>query len=123
MADGNGAERSGRGEEHGSGGSPDWIHRAGIYGVDVLRFADSTGNGNGDLNGLVGKLDYLADLGVDCLWLLPFYPSQRRDNGYDITNQLGVDPRVGELDDFRVLAEEAHSRGIRLLLDLVLHHT
>ena len=94
-----------------------------IYGIDVLRFADSDGDGNGDLKGLVGKLDYLADLGVDCLWLLPFYPSQRRDNGYDITNQLGVNPRVGDLDDFRLLAEEAHERGIRLMLDLVLHHT
>src|SRR5438067_7278144 len=68
--------------------SPDWVHRAIIYGVDVLRFADSNGDGNGDLRGLVGKLDYLADLGVDCLWLLPFFPSERRDNGYDITNQL-----------------------------------
>jgi maltose alpha-D-glucosyltransferase/alpha-amylase len=124
MADGSNERRTRTGEQQGTGqDSPDWIHRAVIYGVDVLRFADSDGDGNGDLKGVVGKLDYLALLGVDCLWLLPFYPSQRRDNGYDITNQLGVDPRVGELDDFRLLAEEAHARGIRLMLDLVLHHT
>ncbi|MCU1475243.1 alpha-amylase family glycosyl hydrolase [Amnibacterium sp.] len=103
--------------------SPDWIHRAVIYGVDVLRFQDSDGDGNGDLKGLVARLDHVERLGADCLWLLPFYPSERRDNGYDVTNHLGVDPRIGELDDFRLLAEEAHARGIRLLLDLVLHHT
>lgn len=103
--------------------SPDWIHRAVIYGVDVLRFQDSDGDGNGDLKGLVDRLPYIEALGADCIWLLPFYPSERRDNGYDVTNHLGVDPRVGELNDFRLLAEEAHARGIRLLLDMVLHHT
>jgi maltose alpha-D-glucosyltransferase / alpha-amylase len=103
--------------------SPDWIHRAVIYGVDVLRFQDSDGDGNGDLKGLVHRLDHIERLGADCIWLLPFYPSERRDNGYDVTNHLGVDPRIGELDDFRLLAEHAHARGIRLLLDLVLHHT
>ena len=103
--------------------SPDWIHRAVIYGVDVLRFQDSDGDGNGDLKGLVDRLDHIERLGADCIWLLPFYPSERRDNGYDVTNHLGVDPRIGELDDFRLLAERAHERGIRLLLDLVLHHT
>ncbi len=106
-----------------SPGSPDWIHRAVIYGVDVLRFQDSDGDGNGDLKGLVSRLDHIQDLGADCIWLLPFYPSERRDNGYDVSNQLGVDPRIGELDDFRLLAEQAHARGIRLLLDMVLHHT
>jgi len=103
--------------------SPDWIHRAVIYGVDVLRFQDSDGDGNGDLKGLVDRLDHIERLGADCIWLLPFYPSERRDNGYDVTNHLGVDPRIGELDDFRLLAEQAHARGIRLLLDVVLHHT
>ncbi len=103
--------------------SPDWIHRAVIYGVDVLRFQDSDGDGNGDLKGLVSRLDHIQALGADCIWLLPFYPSQRRDNGYDVIGQLGVDPRIGELDDFRLLAEEAHARGIRLLLDMVLQHT
>ncbi|MGN6742248.1 MAG: alpha-amylase family glycosyl hydrolase [Amnibacterium sp.] len=108
---------------HDSPDSPDWIHRAVIYGVDVLRFQDSDGDGNGDLKGLVDRLDHIERLGVDCIWLLPFYPSERRDNGYDVTNHLGVDPRIGELDDFRLLAEQAHARGIRLLLDMVLHHT
>ena len=103
--------------------SPDWIHRAVIYGVDVLRFQDSDGDGDGDLKGLVSRLDHIRDLGADCIWLLPFYPSERRDNGYDVTNHLGVDPRIGELDDFRLLAEQAHARGIRLLVDVVLHHT
>jgi maltose alpha-D-glucosyltransferase/alpha-amylase len=106
-----------------SPGSPDWIHRAVIYGVDVLRFQDSDGDGDGDLKGLVERLDHVQRLGADCIWLLPFYPSERRDNGYDVTNHLGVDPRIGELDDFRLLAEQAHARGIRLLLDVVLHHT
>jgi maltose alpha-D-glucosyltransferase/alpha-amylase len=123
--EGSGGRREQPRAEQGPGDheSPDWIHRAILYGVDVLRFADSDGDGNGDLRGLVGRLDHLADLGVDCIWLLPFFPSERRDNGYDVTNQLGVDPRIGTLDDFRLLAEEAHARGIRLLVDLVLHHT
>src|SRR5690554_959915 len=100
-----------------------WAREAVFYGIDVARFRDSNGDGFGDLPGLIEKLDYLADLGVTCLWLLPFYPSDRKDNGYDVTEYLGIDPRFGTLDDFRDLTAAAHRRGIRVMLDLVLHHT
>jgi maltose alpha-D-glucosyltransferase/alpha-amylase len=100
-----------------------WYKNAIVYAVDVKTFQDSDGDGVGDFAGLTSRLDYLADLGVDCLWLLPFYPSPNRDNGYDIADYLGVDPRLGTLDDFAAFKHAAAERGIRLLLDLVIHHT
>ncbi len=100
-----------------------WYKDAIVYAVDVKTFQDSDGDGIGDFAGLISRLDYLADLGVDCLWLLPFYPSPNRDNGYDIADFLGVDSRLGTLDDFAALKHAAAERGIRLLLDLVIHHT
>ena len=103
--------------------SPSWSRHAVYYGIDIARFFDADDDGFGDLPGLTAKLDYLQQLGVTCLWLLPFFPSARRDNGYDVTNYLGIDPRFGDLDDFRRLAEQAHLRGIRLIIDLVVHHT
>ncbi|MBM2850113.1 MAG: trehalose synthase, partial [Anaerolineales bacterium] len=86
-------------------------------------FADSNGDGHGDLRGLTQKLDYLQALGVDCLWLMPIYPSPLLDDGYDIADYYGVHPDYGTLDDFKTFLAEAHARGLRVIADLVLNHT
>ncbi len=100
-----------------------WYEQAIVYSLDVETFQDGDGDGVGDFAGLTGRLDYLAGLGVTCLWLLPFYPSPNRDNGYDVTDYYGVDPRLGTLGDFVVFMQEARERGIRVLVDLVVNHT
>jgi len=100
-----------------------WYQEAVIYCVEVDSFQDSNGDGIGDLPGLVSRLDYLARLGVTCLWLNPIHPSPLRDNGYDVSDYYGVDTRLGSLGDFVQLAVEARQRGIRLILDLVVNHT
>lgn len=94
-----------------------------MYALDVETFNDSTGDGVGDFPGLIEKLDYLNRLGVSALWLLPFYPTPNRDNGYDVTDYYGVDPRLGTLGDFVEFVDEADSRGIKVLADLVVNHT
>jgi maltose alpha-D-glucosyltransferase / alpha-amylase len=101
----------------------DWFKRAVFYEMLVQACADSNGDGYGDLPGLTGKLDYLQWLGVDCLWLPPFYDSPRRDGGYDIRDYYTVSPEYGSVDDFVTLLDEAHARGIRVITDLVLNHT
>ena len=95
---------------------------------DLLRILvqagyDANEDGHGDLRGLTAKLDYLKWLGVDCLWLPPFYDSPRRDGGYDIRDYLMVSPDYGTIDDFVTLVDKAHARGIRVITDLVLNHT
>jgi maltose alpha-D-glucosyltransferase/alpha-amylase len=100
-----------------------WYKDAVIYCVEVDSFQDSNGDGCGDLRGLTSRLDYLARLGVTCLWLNPIHPSPLRDNGYDVSDYYGIDPRLGSLGDFAELAQEAQQRGIRLILDLVVNHT
>lgn len=100
-----------------------WYKEAVVYSVEVDSFQDSNGDGCGDLPGLTSRLDYLARLGVTCLWLNPIHPSPQRDGGYDVSDYYGVDPRLGTLGDFVELATQARSRGIRLLLDLVVNHT
>ncbi|HEU5271169.1 MAG TPA: alpha-amylase family protein [Jatrophihabitans sp.] len=100
-----------------------WYSEAVIYCVEVDSFADSNGDGCGDLPGLTSRLDYLARLGVTCLWLNPIHPSPHRDDGYDVSDYYGIDPRLGSLGDFTELAVKARERGIRLLLDLVVNHT
>ena len=100
-----------------------WYKEAVIYCVDVDTFQDSNGDGYGDLRGLISRLDYLSRLGVTCLWLNPIHPSPNRDDGYDVTDHYGVDPRLGSPGDFAELALEARERGIRILLDLVVNHT
>jgi maltose alpha-D-glucosyltransferase/alpha-amylase len=100
-----------------------WYKEAVIYSVEVDAFQDSNGDGCGDLPGLTSRLDYLARLGVTCLWLNPIHPSPLRDNGYDIADYYGIDPRIGTFGDFAELAAEARERGIRLILDLVVNHT
>ncbi len=102
---------------------PLWYKDAVIYEAHVKCFADSDGDGIGDLRGLTSRLDYLADLGVTALWLLPFYPSPLRDDGYDIADFMRVHPDYGTLGDFREFLREAHARGIRVITELVINHT
>jgi maltose alpha-D-glucosyltransferase / alpha-amylase len=101
----------------------DWYKDAVIYELRVRSFYDSNGDGIGDLRGLIDKLDYLKDLGVSALWLLPLYPSPLKDDGYDIADYLSVHPAVGTLDDFRELLAQAHARGLKVITELVLNHT
>src|SRR5512135_2195591 len=102
---------------------PFWYKTGVIYELHVRAFCDSDGNGVGDFEGLTSKLDYLKDLGVTALWLLPFYPSPLRDDGYDIADYYDVHPDYGTLEDFQVFLAEAHSRGLRVITELVLNHT
>ena len=100
-----------------------WWKNAIFYCVDVDSFLDTNGDGIGDVNGLTAKIDYLAGLGVTCLWLQPFYPSPDKDNGYDVSDYYGVDPRYGSLGDIVELIRTARERGIRVIADLVVNHT
>jgi maltose alpha-D-glucosyltransferase/alpha-amylase len=100
-----------------------WYKDAVIYQVHVRTFYDSNGDGIGDFRGLAQKLDYLQELGVDTVWLMPFFPSPLRDDGYDISDYWTVHPSYGTLDDFKVFLEAAHQRGIRVIIELVLNHT
>jgi maltose alpha-D-glucosyltransferase / alpha-amylase len=102
---------------------PNWFQRAVFYEVPVRGFYDGNGDGTGDLSGLTAKLDYLHWLGVDCLWLLPFYQSPLRDGGYDISDFWTILPEYGDLGDAVQLVEEAHKRGLRVIADLVMNHT
>jgi maltose alpha-D-glucosyltransferase / alpha-amylase len=102
---------------------PTWYKDVIIYEVSVRSFYDSNRDGIGDIPGLTSKLDYIHDLGVDCLWLLPFYASPLKDGGYDISNFRELHPDYGTIDDFRHFLEEAHRRGIRVITELVLNHT
>jgi maltose alpha-D-glucosyltransferase / alpha-amylase len=101
----------------------DWYKDAVFYEVPVKAFADSDGDGVGDFRGLTDKLDYLVELGIDCVWLLPMYPSPLRDDGYDIADYVAIHPSYGTMDDFRAFLQGAHQRGIRVLTELVLNHT
>ena len=100
-----------------------WYKDAIFYEVYVRAFHDSNSDGHGDLKGLTENLDYLKELGVNCLWLLPIYPSPLRDDGYDISDYYGVHSSYGNLDDFKELLDAAHARSIRVIMDLVLNHT
>jgi len=100
-----------------------WYKNSIFYEVYVRAFFDSNGDGHGDIKGLMRKLDHLQELGVDCLWLLPIYPSPLKDDGYDISDYYGVLSQYGTLQDFKELVGEAHARGMRIITDLVLNHT
>ncbi|WP_127753585.1 MULTISPECIES: alpha-amylase family protein [unclassified Devosia] len=100
-----------------------WYKNAVIYCLDVETFMDGDGDGVGDFAGLAHRLDHLERLGVNCIWLNPFYPSPNRDNGYDITDYYGVDPRYGNLGDFVEFMQAAQDRGMRVIIDLVVNHT
>jgi len=105
------------------GDDPLWYKDAIIYQVHARAYADSDGDGIGDFRGLGEKLDYLRDLGVTAIWLLPFYPSPLRDDGYDIADYTSVHPDYGTLADFKLFLREAHRRGLRVITELVLNHT
>ncbi|MDF2093583.1 alpha-glucosidase [Knoellia sp. 3-2P3] len=100
-----------------------WFHSAVVYQVYPRSFQDSDGDGIGDLRGVIRRLDYLATLGIDVLWLSPIYASPQDDNGYDISDYQDIDPTFGTLEDFDELVEQAHARGIRIVMDLVVNHT
>ncbi|HEX6059567.1 MAG TPA: alpha-amylase family glycosyl hydrolase, partial [Gemmatimonadaceae bacterium] len=100
-----------------------WYRNAIVYSLDVETFADADGDGVGDFEGLVRRLDYLETLGVDAIWLAPFQPSPDRDDGYDITDFYGVDPRLGTLGQFVEVVRTARDRGMRVIIDLVVNHT
>jgi maltose alpha-D-glucosyltransferase/alpha-amylase len=107
----------------GSATDPLWFKDAVIYEVHVKAFADSNGDGMGDFPGLTAKLDYLSDLGVTCIWVLPFFPSPLRDDGYDIANYVEVNPAYGTLNDFKEFLAAAHQRGLQVMIELVINHT
>jgi maltose alpha-D-glucosyltransferase/alpha-amylase len=102
---------------------PQWYKDAIIYQLHVKSFFDSNNDGIGDFPGLISRLSYIAELGVNTIWLLPFYPSPRRDDGYDIAEYTAVHPEYGTLDDVKRLIEEAHKLGIRVITELVINHT
>src|SRR4051794_3434639 len=103
--------------------SDQWRKNAVIYCLDAETFLDTNGDGVGDLDGVAHQIDYLAGLGVTCLWLMPFQPTPNRDDGYDVADFYGVDPRLGTLGDFVELVRTATNRGLRVIVDLVLNHT
>jgi len=105
------------------GADPEWFKRAVFYEVLVRSFNDSDGNGTGDLQGLIRRLDYLEWLGVDCLWLPPFFPSPLRDGGYDVSDLKDVRAEFGTLADFTEFVAAAHGRGMRVMIDFVMNHT
>jgi maltose alpha-D-glucosyltransferase/alpha-amylase len=107
----------------GSATDPLWFKDAIIYELHVKAFADSNGDGIGDFPGLMNKLDYLQDLGITCIWLLPFFPSPLKDDGYDIANYVDVNPAYGTLDDFKTFLGAAHRRGLQVMIELVINHT
>ena len=101
----------------------DWFKSAVFYEVLIRSFRDSSGDGVGDLRGLTEKLDYIEWLGVDCLWLPPFFPSPLKDGGYDVADFTAVAADIGTMDDFQEFLDSAHSRGIRVIIDVVMNHT
>ena len=107
----------------GSATDPLWYRDAIIYELHVRAFQDSNGDGIGDFPGLLSRLDYLQDLGVTCLWLLPFFPSPLKDDGYDIANYVDVNPSYGTIDDFKLFLDAAHQRGMQVMIELVINHT
>src|SRR6516162_10904033 len=102
---------------------PLWYKDAIIYELHVRAFADSNNDGVGDFPGLISKLDYLQDLGITCIWLLPFFPSPLRDDGYDISNYTDVNPSYGTLSDFKEFLDAAHQRDMQVMIELVINHT
>jgi trehalose synthase len=100
-----------------------WWKNAVVYCLDIETFRDSDGSGCGDVDGLIDRIDHVADLGATCVWLMPFYPTPNQDDGYDISDYIEVDPRLGDLGDVVEAIRHAHDRGLRVLADLVVNHT
>lgn len=103
--------------------TPLWYKDAIFYELYIRAFKDSNGDGHGDLRGVIEKLDYLQDLGINCIWLLPMFPSPLKDDGYDVADFYNIHTDYGSLQDFKELVDQAHARGIRVIADLVLNHT
>ena len=101
----------------------EWWKQGVIYQIYPRSFSDSSGDGIGDLQGIISRLDHLVDLGIDAIWISPFYPTPDADFGYDISDHTDVDPRFGSLEIFDDLVQKAHNRDIKIILDLVLNHT
>ncbi|HEX6022433.1 MAG TPA: alpha-amylase family glycosyl hydrolase, partial [Solirubrobacter sp.] len=99
-----------------------WFREAVVYQIWPRSFADSNGDGIGDLRGIIEHVDYLAELGVDVVWLSPIYRSSQADAGYDISDYHDIDPTFGTLDDFDALLAALHGRGVKLVMDLVVNH-
>src|SRR3984885_9661884 len=102
---------------------PLWYKDAVIYELHVRAFSDANNDGIGDFAGLLTRLDYLQDLGVTCIWLLPFFPSPLRDDGYDISNYVAVNPSYGTLNDFKLFLVVAHHGTLQVMIELVINHT
>src|SRR5512133_112852 len=100
-----------------------WYQNGIIYQIYPRSFADSNGDGIGDLNGITAHLEHVASLGADAIWISPFFRSPMKDFGYDVSDYCDVDPMFGTLDDFSVLVERAHALGLRVMIDQVLSHT
>lgn len=100
-----------------------WWKKSVVYQIYPKSFYDTTGKGTGDIQGIIAKLDYLKDLGVDVIWLTPIYKSPQNDNGYDISDYYSIEPQYGTMDDFQELLDETHKRGMKLIMDLVVNHT
>ena len=107
----------------GNGRDPRWYKRAVIYELPVKSFHDANGDGIGDFAGLIDKLDYVGGLGVTCVWLLPFFPSPLRDDGYDIADYCSIHPSYGTIEDFKRFLDAAHERGLQVVIEVVLNHT
>ena len=102
---------------------PNWFKRAIFYEIHIRGFGDGNDDGHGDLRGLTQRLDYIQWLGIDCIWLLPMYPSPLKDGGYDIADFYSIHPDYGTVEDFETFILAAHERGIRVIADLVMNHT
>ena len=100
-----------------------WWRQAAVYQIYPRSFADASGDGLGDIRGILSRVDYLAELGIDAVWLSPFYPSELADGGYDVAAYRDVDPRLGTLADFDAMVAALHERGIRVVVDIVPNHT
>jgi trehalose-6-phosphate hydrolase len=100
-----------------------WWKKAVVYQIYPKSFNDTTGNGTGDILGIIEKLDYLKELGVEVLWLTPIYKSPQRDNGYDISDYYAIQEEYGTMEDFDRLLAEAHKRGLKIIMDIVINHT
>ncbi len=103
-------------------GDPHWWRNAVVYQIYPRSFADANGDGIGDLRGIISRIDYLASLGIDAIWLSPFYPSELADGGYDVADYMDIDPRIGTLEQFDELVEKLHGHGIRVFVDIVPNH-
>ncbi|MGL5854839.1 MAG: alpha-amylase family glycosyl hydrolase, partial [Cetobacterium sp.] len=101
----------------------DWWKSATVYQIYPKSFCDSNGDGIGDIRGIISKLDYLKNLGVDVVWTTPMYVSPMMDNGYDIADYYNIDPIFGTMEDFHLLLNEMHKKGMKLIMDMVINHT